>query len=174
MLWILLTLAITIFVYHEANVTTYAEDNLIKSKKNLSSSIIEQSATVGKETTNVQKDQMKSCYRYDRSKYIFEKFDKTAEQYAFAWDYELLDYVETDTYTAIRNAVDIQAGTTTPSFFIGDDVIFCVFQDVDAVNHCVVFNESLDGAWNIGDILTQQDNAAYPSFSEYQADSKDK
>ena len=111
-------------------------------------------------------------YNEARANYIFEKFGMESEQYAYACNYELMDHVETDEYLAIRMAMDIRAGTTTPSFFVGNDIIYGVCQDATAVNCLYEFFKTADGTWSLRDTKQLQDDGRYQeicqSFSEYQ------
>lgn len=117
--------------------------------------------------------ELDSQYSEIRAEHIFGTFDMSAEQYAFAWDFALLDYVGASDYAAILESMDIQPGTTTPSFFIDDDTIFGVCQDMDAVNYLYEFTRSADGAWELTDTQQLQDIGRYQdicqSFCEYQA-----
>jgi hypothetical protein len=123
----------------------------------------------------VSSEEMNAGYRYNeaRADYIFEEFGMVPEQYTFARDYELLNYVESNEYLAIRTAMNIQVGTTTPSFFIDNDTIFGVCQDVDAVNRMYEFSRAEDGTCSLRNTQQLQDAGRYQdiyqSFSEYQA-----
>lgn len=114
----------------------------------------------------------KHDYSETRASYIFEQFDMSPAQYIFVWSYELLDYVETAEYTYILGAMSLQPGTTSPSFFIGDDTIFGVCQDVDAVNYLYEFTRDTRGTWGLNEARQLQDTGRYQdiqqSFSEYQ------
>lgn len=125
------------------------------------------------ETTYTHSPELDSQYSEARASHIFETFDMPSEQYDFAWNYELLDYVEANDYVAIREAMDIQPGTTSPSFFIDEETIFGVCQDVDAVNYLYEFTKSADGAWELSETQQLQDSGRYQdiyqSFSEFQA-----
>lgn len=124
------------------------------------------------EATLAHRSELDSQYSEARANHIFETFDMSSEQYAFAWNFGLLDYVEANSYVAILEAMDIQPGTTTPSFFIADDAIFGVCQDVDAVNYLYEFTKSADGMWELSETQQLQDvgryQDIYQSFSEYQ------
>ena len=119
-------------------------------------------------------EEAKHDYSEIRVNHIFETFNMPPEQYTFAWFYELLDYVETDDYTYILSAMGIQPGSTSPSFFIGDDILFCVCQDPDAVNYLYEFTKSEDGMWELSETRQLQDigryQDVYQSFSEYTKD----
>lgn len=116
---------------------------------------------------------LRSQYSEERARYIFEEFNMTPDQYDFAWNQELLDYVTTDNYLSIRGTMNIQAGTTTPSFFINDEKIFGVCQDANAVSYIYEFSESSDGLWILINTQQQQDAGRYEeicqSFDAYQA-----
>ncbi len=114
------------------------------------------------------KESLKHSYAESRAKYILKEFGMSPENYTFAWNYELLDFVETDTYTHIRSIMDIQVGANTPSFYIGNDKIYCVFQDANAVNYMYTFIKNEDGIWCLQSNRQLQDDYPYPSFSNYQ------
>jgi len=78
-------------------------------------------------------------YNETRANYIFESFGMNPTQYVYACDFDLLEYTEVDEYLSIREYMNIQNGTTTPSFFIKDNTIFGVCQDVTAMNYIYEF-----------------------------------
>ena len=91
------------------------------------------------------------------------------------WDNNIIEITQgtmraTKTFEATMN---IQAGTTTPSFFINDEKIFGVCQDANAVSYIYEFSESSDGLWILINTQQQQDAGRYEeicqSFDAYQA-----
>lgn len=112
-------------------------------------------------------------YNETRANYIFESFGMNPTQYVYACDFDLLEYTEVDEYLSIREYMNIQNGTTTPSFFIKDNTIFGVCQDVTAMNYIYEFMKDSDGKWILRNTQRLQDVGRYQdlfqSFSDYQA-----
>ena len=114
-------------------------------------------------------------YNEARANYIFEKFGMESEEYIPVYDFELLNYIETSEYTAIRETMNIQSGTTVPFFFVDvdTDIIWGVCQDSDAKNFMYKFSKGTDGGWSLCDTQELQDVGRYQdihqSFSEFEA-----
>ena len=81
--------------------------------------------------------------------------------------------METEDSVAMKETLAAAPRITLPSFFIGNDVIFGVCQDIDAVNYLYEFAKNSDGHWDLVDTQRLQADGCYQdvyeSYSEYQA-----
>ena len=116
---------------------------------------------------------LRDLYTESRAEYIFGEFGMDPASYTPMRDFELLGSIPADDYIAMREALDIQIGTTVPFFFVSDDVIYGVCQDADAINRMCEFSKETDGSWALRDTREPQDAGRYQdihqSFREFQA-----
>ncbi len=133
----------------------------------------QKSAKNAEQVETDESSKLRLAYNEERAAYILDSFGKIPDQYEFASDYELLDYVETEDYIAMKETLATEPKITLPSFFIGNDVIFGVCQDTDAVNYLYEFAKNSDGHWDLVDTQRLQVDGCYQdvyeSYSEYQA-----
>lgn len=141
--------------------------NLYKGKK------AKKSLSVQKTQPLSHSKELRYAYNQTRAEYLLEQFGISPEPYAFAYDYELLNYMETKPYLFIRETLHVQPVITAPSYFVEGGVIFGVCQDQDAVNHLFEFAKSDDGTWVLKDSRELQDTGRYQdvhqSFAEFEA-----
>ena len=116
--------------------------------------------------------ELRRQYNNIRADHIFQEFGMSPEQYTYACNFELLNYIEPDAYISIRESMNIEPGTTTPSFYIDGDTIFGVCQDADATNRMYKFTQETDGTWSLCDAQQLQDigryQDVYQTFAEFQ------
>ena len=118
--------------------------------------------------------------RYNDEKYLYyQKSAKNAEQVEIdessklrlAYNEERAAYILDS--IAMKETLATEPKITLPSFFIGNDVIFGVCQDTDAVNYLYEFAKNSDGHWDLVDTQRLQVDGCYQdvyeSYSEYQA-----
>lgn len=160
------------FVYQLISNPT-AETNPVKLSSDIVESDTDARLPIQEDMTESDTEGERYNYNKARASYIFEQFDMAPEQYSFALGYELLAYMETEYYTYIRDAMQIQSVATVPSFFVDEETVFGVCQDSDAVNYMYEFSKSADDTWELSDIQQLQDigryQDIYQSFSDYQA-----
>lgn len=110
-------------------------------------------------------------YNELRANYIFEKFDMNPSEYSYVCNFDLMNYIEIEEYNYFRESMNIIEGTTAPSFYVGDGVIFGVCQDEKAVNHLYEFSATDEKTWELHDKKHFQDIGRYQdifqSFQEF-------
>ena len=129
------------------------------------------------EEVNSERDELRNDYIEERANYIFEQFGYIPQDYTFVCSFDLLNYVDTDQYLEIREAMNIQPGTTTPCFFIDDGTIFGVCQDKEALSSLYTFTKD-NGGWLLADTQQNQEDGCYQdicqSFPEFQMEKNSK
>ncbi len=129
------------------------------------------------EEVNSERDELRNDYIEERANYIFEQFGYIPQDYTFVCSFDLLNYVDTDQYLEIREAMNIQPGTTTPCFFIDDGTIFGVCQDKEALSSLYTFTKE-SGGWLLEGIQQNQEDGCYQdicqSFPEFQMEKSSK
>ena len=120
------------------------------------------------------------AYTEARGEYLLSCFGLQAGDFSFAWDFNVSTYVGMDVYTWMADTMDLPSGATSPAYFVAPDlsVIYCVYQDPDAVNHLYCFVPEQEGAiqeyggytWMLQEVRTMQDTDRYVNTHQSMAE----